>query len=118
MISDFERGLLFGWTCQADMPAEIRNIIKKIARPEEQFDSVFEGDDLDVFMAKAKLTARTISIIKRDGYLTLDDLLKRTDGELLKSPSFGRGSLNELLYSFKRFGLVGRRAEFLNKNAG
>ena len=75
---------------------------------------MFEGNDLDEFLSKARISARTVAIIKREGYETLDDLMRKTDGQLLRAPNFGRGSLNEILYSFKRFGLVGRRADLIN----
>ena len=114
-ITDFERGLLYGWTCHAEMPIEIRNIIKKICNPAEQFESVYEGDDLNEFISKARISSRVATMLKQNGYTSLDSLMREPDVQLLRIPNFGRGSLNELLYSYKRFGLVGRRAELLAK---
>ncbi len=117
-LTDFERGLLFGWTCQAELPTEIRKIINKVCKPQEQFDSMYEGNNIQEFFSQANLPVRTYRILDSDGYETLDHLLSQTDGELLKSPNFGRKSLNELLYAYKRFGLVGRRERLIAERKG
>lgn len=112
-LTDFERGILYGWMGQAEMPTEVRNIIKKIVGIQEQYESVYEGNNLAEFMAKARLSPRTISILTKVGHKSLDDLMSLSDAYLLKEPNFGRKSLEELKHAFKRFGLVGRRAALL-----
>ena len=56
------------------------------------------GSELD-------LSTRTMNCLKNDGINYIEDLVKKTAAELLRTPNFGRKSLNEIIEALKMLGL-------------
>lgn len=50
------------------------------------------------------ISVRTLNCLKNENIVTLQDLTDKTEGELLRTPNFGRKSLNELKEVLAEFG--------------
>ena len=52
-----------------------------------------------------ELSVRSMNCLKNDGINYIEDLVQKTAGELLRTPNFGRKSLNEIIEALKMLGL-------------
>lgn len=52
-----------------------------------------------------EMTVRTTNCLKAEGILMVNDLTKRTEVELLKTPNLGKRSLSEIKDTLRDFGL-------------
>ena len=52
-----------------------------------------------------ELSVRSMNCLKNDGINYVEDLVQKTEGELLRTPNFGRKSLDELRETLKMLGL-------------
>jgi DNA-directed RNA polymerase alpha subunit len=57
------------------------------------------------FEEKLELSVRISNALRNDGAVTLGDVVKLTEGELLRMPNFGRKSLAELKEALASLGL-------------
>lgn len=66
-------------------------------------------EDIDDIICKAPdwvmLSVRCLNVFRSEGIKTVGDLVKKTKGELLRTPNFGRKSLNEVKKVLDKFGL-------------
>ena len=53
-------------------------------------------NNLDRKIDELELSSRVMNGLKNDGIDTIGDLVKLTEGEFLRTPNFGRKSLNEI----------------------
>ncbi|MBV8939207.1 MAG: DNA-directed RNA polymerase subunit alpha [Alphaproteobacteria bacterium] len=80
---------------------EIRTEMKKEDKPDLPFSpwllkKVYELDELSV---------RATNCLKNDNIIYVGDLVQKTEAEMLKTPNFGRKSLNELKEKLSKIGL-------------
>ena len=52
-----------------------------------------------------ELSVRSMNCLKNDGINYIEDLVQKTAVELLRTPNFGRKSLNEIIEALKMLGL-------------
>ena len=71
-----------------------------VSREEDKQQKVLEMniDDMD-------LSVRSYNCLKRAGIQTVEDLIKRTEEDMLKVRNLGRKSLDEVLEKIKSYGL-------------
>ena len=55
--------------------------------------------------SELELSTRTMNCLKNDSINYIEDLVQKTAAELLRTPNFGRKSLNEIIESLKMLGL-------------
>ena len=65
----------------------------------------------DILIEDLELSTRLHNCLANDNIKTLGELVKFTGAELLRSPNFGRKSLNETVEMLKEHGLELRRRE-------
>jgi hypothetical protein len=78
--------------------------------PEERYLVELIGNkmgepDLNIKVEDLQLSIRTSRVLKDEGIIYMGQLVQKTDGELLRAPSFGRKSLNEVKEVLKHHGL-------------
>ena len=54
---------------------------------------------------RLELSVRSMNCLKNDGINYIEDLVQKTAVELLRTPNFGRKSLNEIIEALKMLGL-------------
>jgi DNA-directed RNA polymerase subunit alpha len=52
-----------------------------------------------------ELSVRSMNCLKNDNIVYIGDLVKKTEGEMLRTPNFGRKSLNEIKEVLSQMGL-------------
>jgi len=52
-----------------------------------------------------ELSLRAFNCLKKENIVYIGDLVSKTEGELLRTPNFGRKSLNEITEVLKQMGL-------------
>ena len=55
--------------------------------------------------SELELSVRSMNCLKNDGINYIEDLVQKTAVELLRTPNFGRKSLNEIIEALKMLGL-------------
>ena len=71
-----------------DEPQEV-NIIEKPSEPEFNKNLLRKVDELE-------LSVRSMNCLKNDNIIYIGDLDQKSEGEMLRTPNFGRKSLNEI----------------------
>jgi len=71
---------------------------KKQARPGLQSGAAEEVDELE-------LSVRSANCLKNDNIVYIGDLIQKTEAEMLRTPNFGRKSLNEIKAVLAEMGL-------------
>ena len=69
---------------------------------------------LDVRVDDLELSVRTIHCFKNEGIRTVRDLVAKSEFELIRTPNFGRKSLNEVKEMLNVFGLKLRDTAILS----
>ena len=69
---------------------------------------------LDVYVNELELSVRTLHCFKNDGIRTIRDLVTKSEAEMLRTPNFGRKSLNEVKEILNVFGLKLRDTAILS----
>lgn len=69
---------------------------------------------LDVYVNELELSVRTLHCFENDGIRTIRDLVTKSEAEMLRTPNFGRKSLNEVKEILNVFGLKLRDTAILN----
>lgn len=69
---------------------------------------------LDVCVNELELSVRTLHCFKNEGIRTIRDLVTKSGAELLRTPNFGRKSLNEVKEILSVFGLKLRDTAILS----
>ncbi|MGI9511957.1 MAG: DNA-directed RNA polymerase subunit alpha C-terminal domain-containing protein, partial [Anderseniella sp.] len=69
-------------------------------QPELEFNAALlkKGDELE-------LSVRSANCLKNDNIVYIGDLIQKTEGEMLRTPNFGRKSLNEIKEVLAQMGL-------------
>jgi len=58
-----------------------------------------------MFHSQLQLSVRSANCLKNDNILYIGDLVQKTEAEMLKTPNFGRKSLNEIKEVLAQMGL-------------
>lgn len=69
---------------------------------------------LDVYVNELELSVRALHCFKNDGIRTIRDLVTKSEAEMLRTPNFGRKSLNEVKEILNVFGLKLRDTAILS----
>ena len=56
-------------------------------------------------VTELELSVRTATCLKNDGVIYVGDLVQKTEAEMLRTPNFGRKSLNEVKDGLAQMGL-------------
>jgi DNA-directed RNA polymerase subunit alpha len=80
--------------------AEPSKIVAEEARPELEFNAALlkKVDELE-------LSVRSANCLKNDNIIYIGDLIQKTEAEMLRTPNFGRKSLNEIKEVLAQMGL-------------
>jgi DNA-directed RNA polymerase subunit alpha len=80
--------------------AEPSKVIHEEARPELEFNAALlkKVDELE-------LSVRSANCLKNDNIVYIGDLIQKTEAEMLRTPNFGRKSLNEIKEVLAQMGL-------------
>jgi DNA-directed RNA polymerase subunit alpha len=80
--------------------AEPSKIVAEEARPELEFNAALlkKVDELE-------LSVRSANCLKNDNIVYIGDLIQKTEAEMLRTPNFGRKSLNEIKEVLAQMGL-------------
>ena len=79
-----------------ELPYKYRKSIKVVSINSNHLKKPIDGLELSV---------RSMNCLKNDGINYIEDLVQKTAVELLRTPNFGRKSLNEIIESLKMLGL-------------
>jgi len=63
------------------------------------------GTGLKKCVDELELSVRSMNCLKNDNIIYVEELVQKTESELLRTPNFGRKSLNELREALKMLGL-------------
>lgn len=69
---------------------------------------------LDVHVEELELSVRTLNCFKNEGIRTVRDIVAKSEFELMRTPNFGRKSLNEVKEILSVFGLKLRDTAILS----
>ena len=80
--------------------AEPSKVVAEEARPELEFNAALlkKVDELE-------LSVRSANCLKNDNIVYIGDLIQKTEAEMLRTPNFGRKSLNEIKEVLAQMGL-------------
>ena len=80
--------------------AEPSKVVLEEARPELEFNAALlkKVDELE-------LSVRSANCLKNDNIVYIGDLIQKTEAEMLRTPNFGRKSLNEIKEVLAAMGL-------------
>ena len=68
-------------------------------------DILGDRNPLDVRVDELELSVRTMNCLKSEGVRTIQDLITKSEVELIRAPNFGRKSLKEVKEILRPFGL-------------
>ncbi len=77
---------------------ELRNILNDLSLP--------ENDILSCYINNTGMAHRTCGCLKSEGLITVRDILKYSEYDLLTFPNLGRKALNEIKDYLKLHGLI------------
>ena len=80
--------------------AELSKVVLEEARPELEFNAALlkKVDELE-------LSVRSANCLKNDNIVYIGDLIQKSEAEMLRTPNFGRKSLNEIKEVLAQMGL-------------
>lgn len=85
---------------------EVLRLVEQVFKAESENSAQDSKDDvLKASIVTLDLSVRTRNPLLNDNILTIEDLVKKTEGELLRTPHFGRKSLNEVKEALSRLNL-------------
>lgn len=87
-----------------------RNISRLISKQASPRIIIKGSEDYQLFVRMpvydlAEFSVRTSNSLKNDGITTIEDLLRKTERELLITPNFGKKSLLEIKNALAKYGL-------------
>jgi len=121
--TDYDKLTLECWTNGAITPRDAVSLAAKLIRDhftifvglDEAADQPLEGvsdqpsvsvnENLDRSVEELELSVRSYNCLKNANIRTLRELVKKTEGEMLKTKNFGRKSLNEIKEILSSMGL-------------
>ena len=121
--TDYDKLTLTVWTNGAVRPDDAVSHAAKILKdhlelfihfeeePEEEYEEIIDEDTqrvaslLQMPVEELELSVRSANCLKAANILTLEDLVQKTETEMLKFRNFGRKSLNELTAILEGLGL-------------
>ena len=89
-----------------DMSDEARNAETLVERPEVQKEKV-----LEMTIEELDLSVRSFNCLKRAGIDTVEDLINRTEEDMIKVRNLGRKSLEEVIQKLSSLGLSLKKDE-------
>ena len=83
-----------------DLVAEMSNTSLLVSRKEDKAHKLLEMsiEDMD-------LSVRSYNCLKRAGINTVEDLIKKTEDDMLKVKNLGRKSLDEVIHKLESYNL-------------
>ena len=75
-------------------------------------DKLGDRNPQDIQVQDLELSVRVLHCFKNEGIHTLQDLVAKTEAELLRTPNLGRRSLGEIVKVLGEFGLELRPSSF------
>jgi len=86
------------------VPQAVPTMIGMAAKPEES-----DANQLNRYLLKKvdelELSVRSANCLKNDNIIYIGDLVQKTEAEMLRTPNFGRKSLNEIKEVLSSMGL-------------
>jgi DNA-directed RNA polymerase subunit alpha len=86
------------------VPQSVPTMIGMAAKPEES-----DANQLNRYLLKKvdelELSVRSANCLKNDNIIYIGDLVQKTEAEMLRTPNFGRKSLNEIKEVLAQMGL-------------
>jgi DNA-directed RNA polymerase subunit alpha len=86
------------------VPQAVPTMIGMAAKPEES-----DANQLNRYLLKKvdelELSVRSANCLKNDNIIYIGDLVQKTEAEMLRTPNFGRKSLNEIKEVLSQMGL-------------
>ena len=61
-----------------------------------QLADLTDNSNSSTFLSKLELSVRSMNCLKNDNIIYIGDLVQKSEGEMLRTPNFGRKSLNEI----------------------
>ncbi len=95
------RPVFFRISCRSSSTSKSRRrIVTEEEKPELAFNAALlkKVDELE-------LSVRSANCLKNDNIVYIGDLIQKTEGEMLRTPNFGRKSLNEIKEVLAQMGL-------------
>ena len=62
----------------------------------KQFADRTDNSNSSTFLSKLELSVRSANCLKNDNIIYIGDLVQKSESEMLRTPNFGRKSLNEI----------------------
>jgi len=72
---------------------DLNNLIKKEMK---KIEDLYFSKVLSMKVDELELSARSMNCLKNDDIIYIGDLVQKSEGELLRTPNFGRKSLKEV----------------------
>ena len=88
------------------MSDEAKNAEIMIDRPEDK-----KGKVLEMTIEELDLSVRSFNCLKRAGINTVEDLISKTEDDMIKVRNLGRKSLEEVINKLKSLGLDLKKVE-------
>ena len=121
-VTDYDKLILEVWTNGAVKPPDAVAFAAKILREqlsiwinfEETEESSYQlsgseeeplNENLFRSVDELELSVRSANCLKNDNIIYIGDLVQKTEGEMLRTPNFGRKSLNEIKEILHEMGL-------------
>ena len=80
-----------------------------VAAPAQQTESAGDTQQINRYLLKKvdelELSVRSSNCLKNDNIIYIGDLVQKTEAEMLRTPNFGRKSLNEIKEVLSSMGL-------------